>query len=68
MLPGVTIGTGSTVGAGSVVTKDIPPFSVAVGNPARVVKKVDVSDPTYSKPNTQGVVEVLAGEATLDTL
>jgi acetyltransferase-like isoleucine patch superfamily enzyme len=36
---GVTIGKRSQVGAGSVVTKDIPPFSVAVGNPARVIKR-----------------------------
>ncbi|KAL1966997.1 hypothetical protein VTN77DRAFT_3521 [Rasamsonia byssochlamydoides] len=40
LLAGVTIGNGSTIGAGAVVTKDIPPFSVAVGNPARVVRKV----------------------------
>jgi acetyltransferase-like isoleucine patch superfamily enzyme len=38
VLPGVTIGRGSVIGAGSVVTQDIPPYSVAVGNPARVVK------------------------------
>lgn len=40
VLPGVTIGRGSTLGAGSVVTKDVPPFSVAVGNPARVLGPV----------------------------
>ena len=34
----VTIGKGSIVGAGAVVAKSIPPYSVAVGNPARVVK------------------------------
>ena len=41
ILPGVTIGRGSIVGAGAVVTKDIPPFSVALGCPARVVKQID---------------------------
>ncbi|KAJ4393284.1 hypothetical protein N0V93_002492 [Gnomoniopsis smithogilvyi] len=41
IMPGVTIGKGCTIGAGSVVTKDIPEFSVAIGSPARVVKKVD---------------------------
>lgn len=39
ILDGVTIGRGSVVGAGAVVSKDIPPYSVAVGVPARVVKK-----------------------------
>ncbi len=39
VLPGVTIGDGAVVGAGSVVTRSIPAFSVAVGNPARVIKK-----------------------------
>jgi acetyltransferase-like isoleucine patch superfamily enzyme len=36
---GVTIGKRTQIGAGSVVTKNIPPFSVAVGNPCRVIKK-----------------------------
>lgn len=40
VLPGVTIGEGSVVGAGSVVTKNIPARSVAVGVPARVVKEL----------------------------
>ncbi len=39
VLAGVTIGKRCQIGAGSVVTKDIPPFSVAVGNPAKVIKQ-----------------------------
>ncbi len=39
ILPGVTIGKGSIIGAGAVVSKDVPPFSVVVGNPAVVVKR-----------------------------
>jgi acetyltransferase-like isoleucine patch superfamily enzyme len=38
VLSGVRIGDGAVVGAGSVVTKDIPPFSIAVGVPARVMR------------------------------
>lgn len=40
VLPGVTIGENSVVGAGSIVTKDVEPGVVVVGNPARVVKSV----------------------------
>ena len=39
LLPGVTIGCASIVGAGSVVTKDVPAYSVVVGNPARILRK-----------------------------
>lgn len=40
ILKGVTIGRGAIVAAGSVVTKDIPEFSIAAGNPARIVKDI----------------------------
>ena len=43
VLKGVTIGKGAVIGAGSVVTTDIPDYSIAVGNPARVVKRIDVA-------------------------
>jgi UDP-2-acetamido-3-amino-2,3-dideoxy-glucuronate N-acetyltransferase len=38
--PGITVGEGSMVGAGSVVTKDVPPHTLVVGNPARVVRSL----------------------------
>lgn len=38
ILKGVTIGTGAVIGAGSLVTKSIPPYAIAVGSPAKVVK------------------------------
>lgn len=38
VMPGVTIGRGSIIAAGAVVTKDIPPYSVAAGVPAKVVR------------------------------
>ncbi len=41
VLPGVTIGDDTVVGAGSVVTRDLPPGVVAVGNPARVIRRID---------------------------
>ena len=41
ILPGVCVGRHAVVGAGSVVTKDVPDYAVAVGNPARVIKMLD---------------------------
>lgn len=47
ILPGITIGDNSVIGAGSVVTKDIPENSVAVGNPCKVLRKIDERDKEY---------------------
>ncbi len=40
IMPGVTIGEGAIIGAGSLVTKDIPDWSIAIGSPAKVVKQI----------------------------
>lgn len=47
ILPGVHIGSNTVIGAGSVVTKDIPDWSVAVGNPCRVIKQITEEDKQY---------------------
>lgn len=47
VLPGVTIGDNTVIGAGSVVTKDIPANVVAVGNPCRVLRPISAKDQQY---------------------
>lgn len=54
---GVTIGEGAVIGAGSIVTRDIPPRCIAVGNPCRVLRQIDEDDrinvwETYVKEET----------------
>lgn len=41
---GVTIGEGAVVATGAVVTKDVPPYSVVAGNPARIIRELDVDE------------------------
>ncbi|MEA3349595.1 MAG: acyltransferase [Chloroflexota bacterium] len=41
ILAGITIGEGAIVGAGSVVTKDVPPYTIVAGNPAKKIRKID---------------------------
>ena len=47
VMPGVTIGDNSVIGAGSIVTKDIPANVVAVGNPCRVLRPIGEHDREY---------------------
>ena len=47
ILPGVHIGSNTVIGAGSVVTKDIPDWVVAAGNPCRVIKQITEEDKKY---------------------
>jgi acetyltransferase-like isoleucine patch superfamily enzyme len=49
VLPGVTIGKGTIVGANSVVTKDLPPYVIAVGAPAKPIKKYNFESQRWEK-------------------
>lgn len=52
ILPGVNIGNGCVIGANAVVNKDIPDNCIAVGIPARIIKKYDISSKSWKKFST----------------
>lgn len=59
ILPGITIGANSMVGAGAVVTKNVPPNAIVVGNPAKIVGYVNVKNIKAKKIDTaEEIVEV----------
>jgi lipopolysaccharide O-acetyltransferase len=51
ILPGVRIGNKAIVGAGSVVTKDVPDYSIVAGNPAKVLKKYNFDKNEWESVN-----------------
>ncbi len=59
VMPGVTIGDNSVIGAGSVVTKDIPANVVAVGNPCKVLREINDNDREYYFKNKRIPDELL---------
>ena len=63
--PGVTIGDNTVIGAGSVVTKDIPANCVAAGNPCRVIREINENDEKYYYKDRPILAEDLAEEAEL---
>ena len=52
---GVTLGKHCVIGAGSIVTKDIPDYSIAVGNPAKVVKQYNFQTKRWENVNTKTI-------------
>jgi len=60
--PGVTIGDGCVIGAGSVVTRDIPPMSFAAGVPCRVIREINSHDSMEFKPEILGGCKVITNE------
>lgn len=65
---GVHIGRNAVVGAGSVVTKDVPPYSVAIGNPAKVVKQYDFELKKWVKIQQNMDIQPSEGFLTLPTV
>lgn len=59
ILPGVTVGDNCVIGAGSVVTRDIPSDSFAAGNPARVIRRLTEADSMANKPEVLGENEII---------
>jgi acetyltransferase-like isoleucine patch superfamily enzyme len=66
ILRGVTIGEGAIIGAGSIVTKDIPPYSVAVGSPARVIynrkERFGISNINLKQMSTEEIIKAIENE------
>lgn len=58
ILKGVTVGQGSVVGAGSVVTKDVPPGVIVAGNPARILHELPPQTLYLNQPSDMGVGQV----------
>ncbi|MBO7092770.1 MAG: hypothetical protein J6W23_13375, partial [Victivallales bacterium] len=57
--PGVTIGDGCVIGAGAVVTRDIPPMSFAAGRPCKVIRPITEADSMANKPDIIGDNKVI---------
>ncbi len=59
ILPGVEIGEGCVIGAGSVVTRSIPAHTLAAGNPCRVIRELTEADSMKNRPELLGDCEVI---------
>lgn len=59
IMPGVTVGEGAIVGAGSLVTKDIPAWTIAAGRPAKVVKLIPQNTDNQQNKTGRGKTLIL---------
>ena len=64
ILPGVTLGRGAVVAAGAVVVKDVPPFGIVAGNPARLLDKCRVQHLDYQPTNSLALFRAWRSGAT----
>ncbi|MDT5121115.1 MAG: hypothetical protein QOC96_597 [Acidobacteriota bacterium] len=62
LLPGVSIGAGAVVGAGALITKDIPDYGIAVGNPARILAKPRPNGLRYNPLQSLATFEAWLGK------
>jgi putative colanic acid biosynthesis acetyltransferase WcaF len=60
--PGIVVGEGAVIGACSVVTREVPPWTVSAGNPCRVIKSRQLSDPVDCYPQTEEPGETCANQ------
>jgi len=67
ILPGVTLGRGAVVGAGAVVTKDVPPLGIVAGNPARLLDKCRVDHFDYLPTSSLALFRAWRSSKKIDT-
>lgn len=68
ILPGVSLGRGAVVGAGAVVTKDVPPLGIVAGNPARLLEKCRVDHLDYQPTSSLALFRAWRSQKNIDSV